>query len=90
MKEHKLVYVEWIDIASTDSNWRSEEDATDWADETDSIVRQTGFLLSKDDEFLILACSYIPGLEFVGTTIRIPVVTIKYIKDIQIDKFKEI
>jgi hypothetical protein len=87
--ERKLIYVEWVDITSTDGNWRSISEAEDWADETNSIVRQTGFLLAKDDDFLVLTCSYLPELELVGTTIRIPTVTIKYIKEIQFDRIKE-
>ena len=83
--KHKLVYVEWEDIASTDSNWRTLDEALDWADETDSIVRQVGFLLSKDDEFLTLACSYIPDW-LIGTTIRIPMSTVKHFQEIELNE----
>jgi hypothetical protein len=83
-KERRLIYCEWLDITTTDSNWRDTESAEDWADEVDSIVRQTGFLISKDNDFLVLACSYIPGLDLVGTTVRIPMVTVQTIKEITI------
>jgi hypothetical protein len=83
-KDRKLIYCEWLDITTTDSNWREISDAEDWADEVDSIVKQTGFLISKDDDFLVLACSYISGLQLVGTTVRIPMVVIKTIKELTI------
>lgn len=83
--KHKIVYVEWIDIASTDSGWRTLEEAMDWADETDSVVRQVGFFLDKDDDYLTLACSYIPDW-LVGTTIRIPMSTVKHYEVIEIDE----
>jgi hypothetical protein len=89
MSERKLLYVEWIDICSTDSNWRSIEEADTWVDDADSIVRQTGFLVSKDDDFLVLTCSYLPQLELLGTTIRIPMVTVKYMKELLIEDIKK-
>jgi hypothetical protein len=83
-KERKILVVYWNDITSTDSAWRSEEDALEWSDSADSIVRQVGFLLSQDEDYLTLICSYIPALELVGTTIRIPKPTIKSITEIMI------
>lgn len=90
MEERKIVLVEWEDICSTDTNWRDVEEAQDYADETDSIVRQTGFLISKDQDYVVLVCSYIPGLELVGATVRIPVSTIKYMRELTIDEFKHL
>lgn len=84
MEEKKLIYCLWNDIAAGDSGWKTEEDALDWVDTTDSVAHQTGFLLSKDDEYLSLVCSYIPGLELVGEVIRIPIPSIKYYKEITI------
>lgn len=90
MKERKLVLVFWEDITSTDTNWREEEDAMTWADEVDSIVRQTGFLISKDNDYLVLACSYIPKLELIGSVIRIPISTIKHYQEFEFESFKDI
>lgn len=90
MEDKKLVYCEWLDITSGDDGWKTEEDALDWADTTDSVARQTGFLLSKDQDFMVLVCSYIPGLELVGATVRIPIATIQYYKEISLEKLKEL
>jgi hypothetical protein len=84
MEEKKLIYCKWLDITSGDDGWKTEEDALDWADTTDSVVRQTGFLLSKDQDYLVLCCSYIPGLELVGTTVRIPIPAIQEYHEIPI------
>lgn len=90
MEERKLIYCEWLDIASGESGWKTEEDAQDWVDTTDSVARQTGFLLSKDQDYLSLVCSYIPHLDLVGEVVRIPIPSILYIKELAIDQFKEI
>lgn len=88
MEERKVVFVEWEDITATDTNWRSEEEAQDWVDESHSIVRQVGFLLSKDENYLSLLDSYIPDFG-VGAVTRIPVATIKYVKEMQYEDFKK-
>jgi hypothetical protein len=80
--ENKLIYCEWEDITSTDSGWRTGEDAIEWSDSVKSIVRQTGFLIDQDENYLVLTCSYLPELELVGTTIRIPKATVTFIKEI--------
>lgn len=90
MEERKIVLVFWEDITSSDAAWRDVESAEDWSDETDSIVRQVGFLISKDQEYLVLACSYIPGLELIGAVVRIPIPAIKYIREMTIDEFKHL
>lgn len=82
MEERKLIYCLWEDITSGDDGWKTEDDALSWSDTTDSIVRQTGFLLSKDQDYLLLTCSYIPALDLVGEVIRIPIAAIKVYKEI--------
>lgn len=82
MEERKLIYCIWEDITSTDSTWRSVEEALEWSDSAVSLVKQVGFLVDQDENYLTLACSYIPALELIGTTIRIPKSTIKEIKEL--------
>lgn len=84
VEDHKLVYCEWIDVTSTDSSWRSSEEATDWADDVNSIVHQTGFLVLKDQDYLVLACSYMPDLDLVGAVVRIPMTSVKVYNEIVI------
>lgn len=80
--ERKLIYCTWEDICSTDSSWRSTEDALEWSDAAQSIVRQVGFLVDQDENYLVLCCSYLPELDLIGTTIRIPKSTIKEIREL--------
>lgn len=84
-EERKIIYLEWNDIIQSDSSWKSEDEALDWSGEEDSIARQVGFLLDRDENYLTLVCSYFRG-GMVGNVIRIPVETIKYIKEITIEK----
>jgi hypothetical protein len=85
--ERRIVLVEWEDILATDTNWRDENDAQDWVDESESIVRQVGFLLSKDENYISLLCSYLPETA-VGSVTRIPMTVVKYIKELTFDEFK--
>jgi hypothetical protein len=87
--ERRLIYIEWNDIVQSDSSWKDEETALDWAGDEDSIARQVGFLLDKDSNYTTLVCSYFKG-GMVGTVIRIPNETIKYIKEIEIEALKKI
>jgi hypothetical protein len=86
-KERKLIYCVWEDITSTDSNWRSSEESTEWSDAADSLVRQVGFLIDQDENYVVLTCSYLVELDFVGTTIRIPRATIKLFKEIPLESY---
>lgn len=81
IREYKIVYIEWEDITSTDSSWRTLEDALDWSNSEQSLVRQIGFLLDRDENYITLVCSYLPP-ELVGTAIRIPMSTVKRIEEI--------
>lgn len=90
LKERKLVLVFWEDITTTDTTWREEEEALTWVDDTDSIVRQVGFLVSKDQDYISLCCSYIPGQDLIGSVIRIPMSTVKYVQEISIDDLKRV
>lgn len=86
MEERKLIYCLWEDITCGETGWKNLEEVEDWTDETDSIARQVGFLISKDDDYLVLACSYIPGLQLIGEIVRIPTPSIKFYKEISIPK----
>lgn len=86
MEELKLIFCIWDDIASGETGWKTMEEAQDWADTTDSYARQVGFLVSRDDDYLVLTCSYIQGLELIGEVVRIPVPSIKFIKEIAVEQ----
>lgn len=82
-KDKKVLIIIWEDICTTSSEWRSEEDALEWSDSANSLVKQVGYLLTQDEEYLTLACSYIPEMDLVGTTIRIPKSCIKSITEMK-------
>ena len=79
--ERKIIYLEWEDITQSDPNWRDFDEALDWAANEVSIVKQVGFLLDKDENYITLICSYM-GDELAGTVIRIPAVLIKHYKEL--------
>lgn len=73
--EYKKYLVQWVDICSSGSEWRSVEDALDWSGGETSIVFQLGFLLDEDENFLTLVDSILlhESDPLVGTVTRIPV-----------------
>lgn len=87
--KYPLVICKWHDTVATDSNWRTEDEAIDWVDSESGIVLQTGFMLEKNDEYLILLDSFFEKGDVVGTVTRIPIETVKYIKVIPIQQLIE-
>lgn len=88
--KYPLVYCIWSDIISSDSNWRDLDSAIQWVDDESGLVSQVGFMLEKNDEYLILLDSFFNEGDMVGSVTRIPVETVKFIKQISIEKFKEL
>lgn len=51
----KIIYIEWCDAVSDGSRWMSMQDAKNWGNNEDWVVKQVGFLLDEKDEYLLLA-----------------------------------
>ena len=77
-----LVVCIWEDIVASDSAWRTLDEAINWVDTEAGLVYQTGFMLEKNDEYLILMDSFFTEGDIVGTMTRIPIETVRYIKKI--------
>lgn len=83
----KFAYVEWEDICSTDSGWHETSEAIEWKDSRNSIVTQVGFILHRDEKYLVLIDSYFND-GTVGTVIRIPIGVVKYLKIVELTFLK--
>lgn len=53
-KNPKLVYIEWCDALSN-SSWRSREEAEEWGDTDNWIVRNVGWLLKETKEYILFS-----------------------------------
>jgi hypothetical protein len=89
LEKYPLVYCVWQDIVSTDTNWREIDEAIHWVDTESGMVSQCGFMLEKNDEYLILLDSFFNEGEMVGAVTRIPIETVKFIKQVSIEDFKK-
>src|SRR5258706_9321126 len=49
------IYLEWCDAISDNSRWMSIEDARQWGENEDWVIKQVCFLLDEKDEYLLLA-----------------------------------
>ncbi len=70
------VYVEWEDIIATNGEWRSPGEAKAWNKETSGLVHQLGFIVAKNEDYVILTESYM-GDSLLGYCVRIPVGNIR-------------
>jgi len=79
----KLIVVEWEDIVSTDSGWHTLQEAKDFVETENGIVTQVGFLLRKDEKYLIMTESYFKR-GTVGVVIRIPIGVVRRIEEVDV------
>lgn len=86
-EKYPLVFCEWEDIVSSDTNWRDLDDAIHWVDSENGIVNQVGFMLENNDDYLILMDSFFSEGDTVGAITRIPKAVVKSIKKISIEEF---
>lgn len=82
--DYPLVLCLWEDIISGDASWKEVDDAIQWVDDEKSLVRQCGYLIDKNDEYLVIVDSYFPGSTTVGTVTRIPMVVVRELKTIPV------
>jgi hypothetical protein len=74
--KYPLVLVVWQDISQSDVNWRSVDDALEWADSDNSIVRQVGFQLDNTEDHIVITESIVNDAELVGSVTKIPKPTV--------------
>lgn len=56
--EPVFTYIEWQDAVSDTGTWMSTEDAIDWADNEDFIIKQAGYILKETDKYILIAGQY--------------------------------
>ena len=52
---YKLVYIEWLDAMSNLSTWIDEQDAVEWSESSEGLVKQVGWLIKEDKNCVLLA-----------------------------------
>lgn len=80
MGNFKLIYLEWCDSIEGSGNWLSLNDAKEWCENEDWVIRQVSFLIKETDEYLFLASKINPqkdGEVMVGGTLKIPLTWIR-------------
>lgn len=59
----KLIYLEWAD-AHTNTGWKTEEEAKLWAENTDWIIKECGWLINETKEYIAIATALKPENEY--------------------------
>ena len=74
---HPLIYIEWCDAATVNSDWQSIKAVIDYAKEDESwLVHEVGFVLEETDEYLLLSSQITDGNN-AGNCIKIPTTWIR-------------
>ncbi len=51
---NKLIYIEWADAVSN-TTWFDDEMAVEWADNTEWVVKQVGWVIKETKEYICIA-----------------------------------
>lgn len=82
----KAIYIEWCDaISYNKKNWVDIEEAKEWAENTNWVVKQLGFIIDENDKYILLATEYTEvenELPDLGGVIKIPTTWILKRKDL--------
>ncbi len=54
----KLIYIEWEDAMDWNDRWRDEEEVLQWAQNDAWIVKQSGWLMKENKNYIVLASKY--------------------------------
>lgn len=77
---YPLIYIEWADAMANLSTWIDVEDAIEWAENGEGLVRQVGWVIKETQNYLLIADrlgqinSTVPDL---GGVFKIPIKWVK-------------
>ena len=52
---YPLIYIEWFDAMSNLSSWMSEDDAIEWAENGEGLVKQVGWVIKETKSYILIA-----------------------------------
>lgn len=53
--DYKLYYIEWMDAMAYLATWGDKEEITDWARSNEGLVKQVGWIIEENDNYILLA-----------------------------------
>lgn len=60
-KKPQLIYIEWCDAISNSEGWKDQEEAICWGENCSWIVKESGFLIKENKQYILLANKMVPG-----------------------------
>ncbi len=70
-----VIVIKWLDAHEKEQQWDSMEDTLNWAEKSEWIVTQVGFILFENDEYILLSSQVTKPeehLQRVGNATKIP------------------
>lgn len=55
MKKPKLIYIEWYDAMVNLSSWITQEEAIEWAENGEGLVKQVGWVIKETKSYILIA-----------------------------------
>ena len=52
---YPLVYIEWCDAMANISHWMNEDDAIEWAENGEGLVKQVGWMIKETKSYRLIA-----------------------------------
>lgn len=59
-----LIYIEWSDSTTLDDGWKEIDEIIDWADNSNWVIRQVGYLIKETKEHIVLASQHNPQIDY--------------------------
>ncbi|MCA1565834.1 MAG: hypothetical protein LC803_09390 [Acidobacteria bacterium] len=56
----KLVYIEWCDAIAGGLEWTDADAAKEWGAASDWVVREAGWLVEENEEYIVIASAWKP------------------------------
>jgi len=53
--QYPLIYLDWCDAMANISSWTTEDDAIEWAENGEGLVKQVGWLIKETKNYLLIA-----------------------------------
>lgn len=84
----RIIYIEWADAMQNYEGWQTAEEAKQWAQTDDWIIKQVGYVIEENNQYLLLGANKSKdtrtGEDQFGMIFKIPKPWIKYVETISV------
>lgn len=86
----KPIYIEWCDATSNENAWRTVDEAIEWANNENWVVKNMGWLIKKTKEYVLITTKMSDENDWsemqVGSIFKIPTTWIRKLQYMKHDQ----